>query len=69
MEFRLSLTMLRICLQTHIRELLLLLVLRLLFHKNLIIADFEYDSQDNFNGNVTQTISQVYRFYFYDEFE
>ncbi|XP_017022873.1 uncharacterized protein Grl62b [Drosophila kikkawai] len=69
MEFRLTLTMLRICLQTHIRELLLLLSLRLLFHKNLTIDDYDYDSQDNFNGNVTQTISQLYRFYFYDEFE
>ncbi|KAH8296100.1 hypothetical protein KR054_001835 [Drosophila jambulina] len=69
MEFRLTLNMLRICLKTHIRELLLLLSLRLLFHKNLFIEDYQYDSQDNFNGNVTQTISQLYRFYFYDEFE
>ncbi|KAH8374004.1 hypothetical protein KR200_011187 [Drosophila serrata] len=69
MEFRLTLTMIRMCLKTHIRELLLMLSLRLLFHKTLIIEDYEYDSQDNFNGNVTQTISQLYRFYFYDEFE
>ncbi|KAH8255203.1 hypothetical protein KR038_004290 [Drosophila bunnanda] len=69
MEFRLALSLLRICLKTHIRELLLLLSLRLIFRKNLIMEDYEYDSQDNFNGNMTQTISQLYRFYFYDEFE
>lgn len=61
--------MLRSCLKTHIRELLLMLVVRLLFNKNATSQDYEYESQDDFNGNVTQTISQVYRFYFYDEFE
>jgi len=61
--------MLSSCLKTHIRELLLMLVIRLLFHKNLTLQDYEYESQEDFNGNVTETISQVYRFYFYDEFE
>lgn len=46
-----------------------MLVVRLLFNKNATSQDYEYESQDDFNGNVTQTISQVYRFYFYDEFE
>ncbi|KAH8349617.1 hypothetical protein KR084_002776 [Drosophila pseudotakahashii] len=69
LSFGISLSMLRSCLKTHIRELLLMLVVRLLFHKNLTLQDFEYESQDDFNGNVTQTISQVYRFYFYDEFQ
>ncbi|XP_017079827.1 uncharacterized protein LOC108113661 [Drosophila eugracilis] len=68
-KMRISLTMLRSCLRTHIRELLLMLVIRLYFHKNLTFPDYEYESQDDFNGNVTQTISQVYRFYFYDEFQ
>ncbi|XP_016933741.2 uncharacterized protein Grl62b [Drosophila suzukii] len=68
-KFGISLSMLRTCLKTHIRELLLMLVIRLLFHKNLTLQDYEYESQEDFNGNVTETISQVYRFYFYDEFE
>ncbi|XP_052847572.1 uncharacterized protein LOC128259305 [Drosophila gunungcola] len=63
------LSMLTSCLKTHIRELLLLLVIRLLYHKNITLQEYEYESRDEFNGNVTQTISQVYRFYFYDEFE
>jgi len=46
-----------------------MLVIRLLFHENLTLQDYEYESQEDFNGNVTETISQVYRFYFYDEFE
>ncbi|XP_037722536.1 LOW QUALITY PROTEIN: uncharacterized protein LOC119555292 [Drosophila subpulchrella] len=68
-KFGISLSMLRSCLKTHIRELLLMFVIRLLFHKNLTLQNYEYESQEDFNGNVTQTISQVYRFYFYDEFE
>jgi len=68
-KFGISLSMLSSCLKTHIRELLLMLVIRLLSHKNLTLQDYEYESQEDFNGNVTETISQVYRFYFYDEFE
>ncbi|XP_039487061.1 uncharacterized protein LOC120448904 [Drosophila santomea] len=66
-RFGISLSMLRSCLKTHIRELLLMLVIRPLFNKNVTWQD--YESDDDLNGNVTQTISQVYRFYFYDEFE
>ncbi|XP_017059547.1 uncharacterized protein LOC108100273 [Drosophila ficusphila] len=69
LKFGISLLMLTSCLKTHIRELLLLLFIRLNFSKNLSFQGYEYESQDDFNGNVTQTISQVYRFYFYDEFE
>ncbi|KAH8378736.1 hypothetical protein KR009_001011 [Drosophila setifemur] len=69
LEIPLTLSMLRTCLKSHLRELLTLLVLRLLFNKNINL-EYEHESQqDNFNDNVTQTISQVYRFYFYDEFE
>ncbi|XP_016969407.2 uncharacterized protein LOC108037366 [Drosophila rhopaloa] len=63
------LSMLTSCLKTHILELLLFLFICLLFHKNMTVQDYEYESQDDFNGNVTQTISQVYRFYFYDEYK
>ncbi|XP_043650188.1 uncharacterized protein LOC122618112 [Drosophila teissieri] len=66
-RFGISLSMLRSCLKTHIRELLLMLVIRPVFNKNVTWQD--YESEDDLNGNVTQTISQVYRFYFYDEFE
>ncbi|KQS43136.1 uncharacterized protein LOC26526508 [Drosophila erecta] len=68
-RFGISLSMLRSCLKTHIRELMLMLVIRSVFNKNVTWQDYEYESQDDLNGNVTQTISQVYRFYFYDEFE
>ncbi|EDW29625.1 GL22658 [Drosophila persimilis] len=72
--FSLALTLatFRTLLVSHLRELLLLLVLRLLLHKHFNSdesGEGEGPFDDDSNGNVTQTISQVYRFYFYDEFE
>ncbi|XP_034658241.1 uncharacterized protein LOC117895003 [Drosophila subobscura] len=65
----LTLATFRTLLVTHLRELLLLLTLRLLFYKHFHLYENGDDFHIDSNGNVTQTISQVYRFYFYDEFE
>lgn len=49
--------------------LLLSLGLHLLQHTHLVISFRSWRSQSNFDANVTETISQVYRWYSYDELD
>lgn len=68
-RLQLSLSQLLGCLIKLGYMLLFSLGQHLLQHTHLLINFRSWRSQSNFDANVTETISQVYRWYSYDELE